>query len=75
MASQGAHRPAPAVQPATLANSPVVRLRYLSQSRISLRGPASGKMYELSGTGEDVLVDARDAAAFEQSGLFQRPGE
>lgn len=73
MANVGvAYRPNPAPARTPPATKNTLRLRYLQQPRVALRGPVSGRLYEFSGANRDVPVDPRDAVALEQTGLFQR---
>jgi len=50
-----------------------VRLRYLGNRAIRVRGSASGRTYVVPGrTAGPVLVDARDVAALVRTGYFSR---
>jgi|GEM_PF-3922308 len=46
------------------------RLRYLGKTPLSLRGPFSGKVYELPASQTEILVDPNDQAALLRTGLF-----
>src|SRR5262245_9836845 len=49
-----------------------VALRYLEQSRILVRGPASGRQYEFSARQPVQQVDGRDAPALLGTRFFRR---
>ena len=72
MATQVARHPNPLPAPATLAVRFTVRLRYVQDARLHVRGPVSGSVYECSDASREIVVDARDAVSLEQTGLFQR---
>jgi hypothetical protein len=72
MANRTLYRPNPALTAETPGANNTLRMRYLQQPRVIVRGQASGKLYEFSGAEPDVAVDQRDAAALEQTGFFRR---
>ena len=72
MANRTAYHPNASPGRATPAVNHGVRLRYLQESRVNVRGPVSGSVYECSGSKRDIAVDPRDAVALEQTGYFQR---
>ena len=49
-----------------------VTLRYLESSPILVRGPATGRQYEFSGSQPVQSVDARDVEALLQTRFFRR---
>lgn len=49
-----------------------VTLRYLESSPILVRGPATGRQYQFSGTRPVQPVDARDAEALLRTRFFRR---
>ena len=49
-----------------------VALRYTETSPIVVKGPASGRQYQFSGSNPVQLVDARDVAAFLRTGFFRQ---
>jgi hypothetical protein len=49
-----------------------VTLRYSESSPILVRGPATGRRYEFSGTHPVQTVDPRDAAALLRTRFFRR---
>ena len=61
----------------TLPDSPVPNdtsayLQYREQSPVRVRGLATGRFYQFSGTQSVQAVDERDAAALLQTRLFRR---
>jgi hypothetical protein len=72
MANRTVYRSSPAPTAVTPGANNTLRMRYLQQPRVIVRGQASGKLYEFSGAAPDVAVDQRDAAALEQTGFFER---
>src|SRR5262245_33334471 len=72
--SSSAPSTAPAVEPA---DSPAlddtsVYLQYRDQSQMRVRGLATGRVYEFSGSQPVQAVNQRDAAALLQTRLFRR---
>jgi hypothetical protein len=49
-----------------------VRLRYLQQSPVLVRGASTGLFYHFSAEQAEAVVDAGDAPALERTGFFQR---
>lgn len=49
-----------------------VTLRYLESSPVLVRGPATGRQYEFSGTHPIQAVDGRDAEALLRTRFFRR---
>ena len=49
-----------------------VSLHYLQGALILVRGPATGRLYEFSGSNPDQPVDGRDAERLVHSRLFRR---
>lgn len=49
-----------------------MRLRYLEQSPILVRGPATGRYYEFSEAQPDQHVDSRDAPQLLRTSFFRR---
>ena len=49
-----------------------VALRYTETSPILVRGPASGRHYQFSGSNPVQAVDARDVAALLRTGFFSQ---
>jgi hypothetical protein len=49
-----------------------VRLRYLEQSPILVRGPVTGRYYEFSEAQPDQHVDSRDAPQLLRTSFFRR---
>ncbi len=49
-----------------------VRLRYIENSPILVRGAATGRHYSFSGARSIQAVDVRDAAAFLRTRFFRR---
>lgn len=55
-----------------LLTHPSVVLRYTETSPILVRGPASGRQYQFSGSKPVQAVDARDVAALLRTGFFSQ---
>jgi hypothetical protein len=49
-----------------------VSVRYVEQPAITVRGPATGRLYTFSGTNPFQSVDARDASALLNTRFFRR---
>ena len=49
-----------------------VRVRYMHQQRVRVRGPASGRAYEFSAAAAVQSVDSRDAEGLVGTGFFRR---
>ena len=49
-----------------------VRLRYLEQSPILVRGPVTGRYYEFSEAQPDQYIDSRDAPQLLRTSFFRR---
>ncbi len=66
--------PAAAAGPAAAAATPggSVRLRFTRQSRVRVRGPASGADYVFSGSDPVHAVDAGDVDGLLRTGYFRR---
>ena len=47
------------------------RLRYLGQTALSLRGPFSGRVYNLAAAESELAVDPSDLQALLRTGLFE----
>jgi hypothetical protein len=60
--------PAPALQP--IPAYPSVALRYTETSPILVKGPATGRQYQFSGSNPIQAVDARDVAALLRTRFF-----
>jgi hypothetical protein len=58
--------------PQPLTTHPSVALRYTETSPILVRGPATGRQYQFSGSKPVQTVDARDAAALLRTGFFSQ---
>lgn len=52
-----------------------LRVRYVEQSPIRVRGPHSGKDYRFSGSDPVRLVDARDAESLLRTRFFAKAGD
>ncbi len=70
------HAPVPILQANRGTTRPAqnysVRLRYLENSPILVRGPATGREYRFSRANPDQPVDARDAEALLRTRFFRR---
>jgi hypothetical protein len=49
-----------------------IRIEYLDQSRIQVRGDATGRIYQFSHREQVRAVDARDAAGLLRTSFFRR---
>jgi hypothetical protein len=47
------------------------RLRYVGKTALSLRGPFSGKVYDLPASQAEIPVDLYDQPALLRTGLFE----
>ena len=51
-----------------------LQVRYLERSPIRVRGPATGKEYDFSGSNPVRLIDVRDAEALLRTRFFAKAG-
>ena len=51
-----------------------IKLKYLGEKSLSLRGPASGQVYTFSKAGQVGVVSINDCSALINTGLFAREG-
>lgn len=51
-----------------------MRLHYVQNRAILVRGPVTGRVYQFSAAHADTNVDGRDAAPLLRTGLFLPPG-
>jgi hypothetical protein len=56
----------------TVSPSALVSIRYLETKPVHVRGPASGRQYQFSGSKPIQAVDARDVAALLRTGFFRQ---
>jgi hypothetical protein len=66
--------PAPPPPAAVVVAGGDVPIEYLERSRIRVRGPATGRVYEFSGDARVQAVDLRDAAGLLGTRFFRRRG-
>lgn len=67
-AMAASHSAAPGAPPAPTTQ----RLRYLRDTSLSLRGPFSGRVYEVDARACFIDADARDAVPLLRTALFER---
>jgi hypothetical protein len=68
-----ARRAAASPPPPPRPPEPAVALRYRGKVALLVKGAVSGRVYALRPGGAPIDCDARDAPAFVQSPLFERP--
>jgi hypothetical protein len=60
--------------PAARRESKGLRLRYLGQAALTLRGPFSGRVYNLDAGPTELTADPSDIDALLRTGLFETTG-